>query len=114
MHLTPRELHVAEVVLHKDFNYTQQVNDIALLKTSEYFCHIAAFNNHNKKSCFKGEQVDLFDFPPVCLPKLGQSFRRLVGTVAGELFLLFLILITGRLGPGRGGGNLHIGQSQGS
>ena len=114
MHLTPRELHVAEVVLHKDFNYTQQVNDIALLKTSEYFCHIAAFNNHNKNSCFKGEQMDLFDFPPVCLPKLGQSFRRLVGTVAGELCLLFLILITGRLGPGRGGGNLHIGRSQGS
>ena len=53
MHLTPRKLHISEVVLHKDFNYTQQVNDIALLKTSEYFCHIALqrlLNNHNKNS----------------------------------------------------------------
>ena len=33
--LTTRELHVTEVVLHKDFNFTRHVNDIALLKTSK-------------------------------------------------------------------------------
>ena len=35
--------------------------------------------------CFfwKGEQVDLFTFPPACLPSQGQSFSRSDGLVAG-------------------------------
>ena len=33
--LTTRELHIIEVAIHKDFNFTRQVNDIALLKTSK-------------------------------------------------------------------------------
>ena len=28
-----RELHVATVAIHEDFDYTTQVNDIAILKT---------------------------------------------------------------------------------
>ena len=28
-----RELHVASVAIHEDFDYTTQVNDIAILKT---------------------------------------------------------------------------------
>ena len=35
MGLISRELHITDVVLHKNFNFTTQVNDIALLKTSE-------------------------------------------------------------------------------
>merc|ERR1719458_169074 len=60
---TARELHVTDLILHKDFNFTRQVNDIALLKTRE--------------------QVNLLDFPPVCLPSTGQSFAGLDGKVAG-------------------------------
>ena len=33
-----------------------------------------------------GEQVDLLDFPPVCLPSDGQSFAGLDGKVAGKIF----------------------------
>ena len=35
MGLISRELHITDVVLHKNFNFTAQLNDIALLKTSE-------------------------------------------------------------------------------
>ena len=35
MGLISRELHITDVVLHKNFNFTTQLNDIALLKTSE-------------------------------------------------------------------------------
>ena len=35
----------------------------------------------------KGEQVDLFTFPPVCLPSQGQTFSGTDGVVAGELFV---------------------------
>ena len=31
------------------------------------------------------EQVNLFDFPPVCLPFNGQSFGGMDGIVAGEV-----------------------------
>ena len=31
------------------------------------------------------EQVNLFDFPPVCLPLNGQSFGGMDGIVAGEV-----------------------------
>ena len=32
----PREFHITEVVLHENFNFTRQVNDIAVLKTSKF------------------------------------------------------------------------------
>ena len=35
MGLISRELHITDVVLHKNFNFTTQLNDIALLRTSE-------------------------------------------------------------------------------
>ena len=35
----------------------------------------------------KGEQVDLFTFPPVCLPSQGQTFSGSDGVVAGDLFV---------------------------
>ena len=40
--------------------------------------------------CFfwKGEQVDLFTFPPACLPSQGQSFSRSDGLVAGVKLLV--------------------------
>ena len=36
------------------------------------------------KSCWKGEQVDLFTFPPVCLPSNGQILTGSDGVVAGN------------------------------
>ena len=36
----------------------------------------------------KGEQVDLFAFPPICLPSQGQTFSGSDGVVAGELFVI--------------------------
>ena len=34
----------------------------------------------------KGEQVDLFNFPPVCLPAQGQNFGGSDGVIAGMMF----------------------------
>ena len=79
MGLISRELHISDVVLHKNFNFTTQVNDIALLKTSELQQKIP----HPVSA---GEQVDLESFPPVCLPSLEQSFSGLEGTVAGDYY----------------------------
>ena len=61
-----------------------------------------------------GEQVDLLDFPPVCLPSDGQSFAGLDGKVAGKispnpsLYLVWtsFVLIARRLGPDRS--KLHL------
>ena len=85
----PREFHVTEVVLHKDFNFTRQVNDIALLKTSKILLArrlIPVWISPQSHNIYRsGEQVDLSAFPPVCLPSLGQNFAGLDGMVAGEV-----------------------------
>ena len=39
------------------------------------------------------EQVNLFDFPPVCLPFNGQNFDGMDGIVAGEVMSFIQITI---------------------
>ena len=87
----PREFHITEVVLHENFNFTRQVNDIAVLKTSKFLVapNISTSINNWTDVFWKGEQVDLLSFPPVCLPSLNQSFSGLDGIVAGENLLLW-------------------------
>ena len=46
------------------------------------FCILSIFITINQKSCLV-EQVDLFVFPPICLPQHEQDFSGLDGTVAG-------------------------------
>ena len=41
--------------------------------------------------CCSVEQVDLFAFPPVCLPLQGQDFARMDGIVAGGKNIVFFI-----------------------
>ena len=73
-------------------------------------------NQKNNYTCCSGEQVNLLDFPPVCLPSLGQSFAGLDGKVAGQissswsLVLLLFTLILHRLGLDRS--KLHLWWSQ--
>ena len=96
----PRELHITNVVLHENFNFTGQDNDIAIVKTSK--CVVVNKKTYNVP--FAGEQVDLLAFPPVCLPSLGQSFAGSDGIVAGENNILvetLLDCVLGRLGPDR-------------
>ena len=96
----PRELNIAQVVIHENFNFTGQDNDIAIVKTSK--CVVV--NKKTKNTPFAGEQVDLLAFPPVCLPSLGQSFAGSDGIVAGENHIIvetLLNCVLGRLGPDR-------------
>ena len=96
----PRELNIAQVVIHENFNFTGQDNDIAIVKTSK--CVVV--NKKTNNTPFAGEQVDLLDFPPVCLPSLGQSFAGSDGIVAGENHIqveTLLNCVLGRLGPDR-------------
>ena len=55
------ELHITEVVLHKDFNFTQQINDIALLKTSMYM--IKHFQQKHYHSCFQENKLTCLSLP---------------------------------------------------
>ena len=97
----PRELNIAQVVIHENFNFTGQDNDIAIVKTSK--CVVV--NKKTKNTPFAGEQVDLLAFPPVCLPSLGQSFAGSDGIVAGEENHIqvetLLNCVLGRLGSDR-------------
>ena len=66
-----------EVIVHEDYNRTgdSHANDIALLRLSKDFkCSIILLK-------FPGERVDLFDFPPVCLPSQEQDIS-LIGKTA--------------------------------
>ena len=45
-------------------------------------CILFIFFTINQKSCLV-EQVDLFAFPPICLPQHEQDFSGLDGIVAG-------------------------------
>ena len=40
----------------------------------------------------QGEKVDLFEYPPVCLPKQGQTFSGYTGSVSGTCETLCAIL----------------------
>ena len=96
----PRELNIAQVVIHENFNFTGRGNDIAIVKTSK--CVVV--NKKTNNVPFAGEQVDLLAFPPVCLPSLGQSFAGSDGIVAGENHIqveTLLNCVLGRLGPDR-------------
>ena len=67
----------------------------ALLRNnnSQYFiikmCKCQWFNSI---AVNKGEQVDLFNFPPVCLPAQGQNFGGSDGVIAGIMFRFERIL----------------------
>ena len=96
----PRELNIAQVVIHENFNFTGRGNDIAIVKTSK--CVVV--NKKTKYTPFAGEQVDLLAFPPVCLPSLDQSFAGSDGIVAGEDHIqveTLLNCVLGRLGSDR-------------
>jgi hypothetical protein len=66
--LTQQKVPVSKVLIHKDYNKTSHENDIALLKL--------------------GERVDLFTFPPACLPGQNDSFTGRNGSVYGESLAL--------------------------
>ena len=69
-----------EVFVHEDYNREREghANDIALLRLSKDLkCSIILF----KLLKFPGERVDLFDFPPVCLPSQEQVIS-LIGKTA--------------------------------
>ena len=45
----PRELHIAKIVLHENFNFTGQDNDIAIVKTSK--CVVVNKKANNTPFC---------------------------------------------------------------
>jgi secreted trypsin-like serine protease len=76
--LTQQKVSVSKVLIHKDYNGTSHENDIALLKL--------------------GERVDLFTFPPACLPGQNDSFTGRNGSVYGGSLALATAL--SRMGRG--------------
>ena len=62
---------VSKVIIHPDYNTTEHWRDIALLKLAE--------------------RVDLFDFPPVCLPGQDDSFNNMTGMVYGKKVFLCIL-----------------------
>ena len=59
-----RKVSIRKVIIHYDYNIATPWRDIALLKLAE--------------------RVDLFDFPPVCLPGQDDSFNNMSGMVYGK------------------------------
>ena len=49
----PRELNIAQVVIHENFNFTGQDNDIAIVKTSK--CVVV--NKKTKKLLLQGNKL---------------------------------------------------------
>ena len=60
----PRKVFVNKVIIHFDYNITTPWRDIALLKLAE--------------------RIDLFDFPPACLPGQDDIFNEKRGLVYGK------------------------------
>ena len=73
------------MTVHEDFDRIGKghANDIALLKLSEYITFSFAFFTF-----LPGERVDLFAYPPVCLPsqELVTRFEGKTAFVYGEHF----------------------------
>ena len=68
-----RKVSVSKVIIHLDYNTTEHWRDIALLKLTE--------------------RVDLFDFPPACLPGQDETFNERRGRVYGKAFSLDIYLL---------------------
>ena len=68
--LCRKVLAISQVIVHENYTSEESRNDIALLRTSM---------NAKPTFMFKcsplGERVDLFLYPPACLPSEGQSFE---------------------------------------
>ena len=66
-----RKVAIRKVIIHYDYNIATPWRDIALLKLAE--------------------RVDLFDFPPVCLPGQDDSFNNMTGMVYGKKVFLCIL-----------------------
>ena len=98
--LLPRKrITVKEVIVHDDYRTENQTDDIALLKLSEYlsdiiYCQVVSSEFSRIPLSSKcppvpsllppGERVDLFTYPPVCLPGQEQDFVGKEASVYGE------------------------------
>ena len=68
--LCRKVLAISQVIVHENYTSEEARNDIALLRTS-----IKAKPTYILKCSPLGERVDLFLYPPACLPSEGQSFE---------------------------------------
>ena len=98
--LLPRKrIPVREVIVHEDYKTDGQTDDIALLKLSEYlsdiiYCQVVSSQFSRATLSSKcppvpsllptGERVDLFTYPPVCLPSQEDDFEGKEASVYGE------------------------------
>jgi hypothetical protein len=64
-----KTIQVRDVIVHEEYKTENKRDDIALLKLSKHVFH-PLFHFFSL-----GERVDLFLYPPVCLPYLGQDFE---------------------------------------
>ena len=69
----PRKVPVSKVIIHHDYNTTEHWRDIALLKLTE--------------------RLDLFDFPPACLPGQDETFNERRGLVYGKALTLHIFKV---------------------
>ena len=67
-----------DVIVHEEYKTENKRDDIALLKLSKHLFHTLFLFS------FLGERLDLFLYPPVCLPYLGQDFEGQDASVYGE------------------------------
>ena len=70
---------LSQVIVHESYTTIEHRNDIALLRTS-----MKAKPTFIFKCSPLGERVDLFLYPPACLPSEGQSFEGQPGKAYGE------------------------------
>ena len=88
--LLPRKrIPVREVIVHEDYRTDGQTDDIALLKLSEYLSLYIQHTGRRSGILFipilpPGERVDLFTYPPACLPGQEQGFVGKDASVYGE------------------------------
>ena len=69
----PRKVPVSKVIIHPDYKTTEHWRDIALLKLTK--------------------RLNLFDFPPACLPGQDETFNERRGLVYGKALTLHIFKV---------------------